>query len=154
MEFRIRKKTAAGGVILTEIIVSLGIIALYSASALWGLSMLNNQAAVARLYTGAQVVAQNQIDLCLSDSPFNPQKNQIPPELTVGTTVTNNVPLYIDPLSNQVVNTGTMTTVVTNTGSTLNGYNLNLYSITVTVSWTYRGRSFNLKMSTMRASDV
>ena len=49
---------------------------------------MNTNAALCRLQTGASTVAQNQIDLILSDSPFNPQYSQVPPELTIGTTNT------------------------------------------------------------------
>ena len=115
---------------------------------------MNTQSNAARLYTGAQTVVQNQIDLVLSDGPFNPQYSQVPPELVVGTQTQTNVAIYLDPVSNQVVNTGTLTTTVANTNTTLNGNALNVYTITVTLTYVFKSRTFSFSMSTMRASDV
>src|ERR1700761_5002536 len=71
---------------LAEVMVALGIFGISAAASVAALLRMNNNAALSRLQTGASTVAQNQIDICLSDSPFNPQKGQIPPELTVGST--------------------------------------------------------------------
>src|SRR3954469_19462643 len=89
---------------LAEVMVALGIFGITSTAAVSAMLRMNNNAALSRLQTGASTVAQNQIDLCLSDSPFNPQKSQIPPELTVGSTSTGSVtnptvPVYTDPKS-------------------------------------------------------
>src|SRR5580693_589720 len=100
---------------------------------------MNINAALCRLQTGACTVAQNQIDLILSDSPFNPQYNEIPPELTIGTTsqgssTSPTVAVYTDPVTNSQV-LGWMTTVVANTNSTENSSTLYIYQATVTVSY-------------------
>src|SRR6476660_9978255 len=63
---------------LTEVMVSCTILALISASIIWGLNQLNYYAAVSRLYTAAQTLAQNQIDLVLTKAPFNPATSQYP----------------------------------------------------------------------------
>ncbi len=119
---------------------------------------MNNNAALSRLQTGASTVAQNQVDLCLSDSPFNPQKSQVPPSLTLGTTNTGSstnptVAVYTDPKTGLQVR-GWMVTEVADTGTTYLSNNLNIYRITVTVNYRFRSRSYSVKMGTMRASDI
>jgi len=122
---------------------------------------MNTNAALCRLQTGASTVAQNQIDLILSDAPFNPQYNQIPPELTVGlnnptnagTSTSPTVPVYTDPSTGAQV-LGWMTTVVADTNTKLNGNVLYIYQATVTVSYVYKGRTYSVKMCTMRTSDT
>lgn len=143
---------------LAEVMVGLGLFGITAAAAVSAMLHVNNNAALSRLQTGASTVAQNQIDLCLSDSPFNPQKSQVPPALTPGSTSTGSsssptVPVYTDPKTGMQV-MGWMVTEVANTGTTYGGNNLNIYRITVTVNYRFRGRSYSMKMGTMRASDI
>lgn len=138
--------------------MALGLFGITAAASAAAMLRMNNNAALSRLQTGASTVAQNQIDLCLSDSPFNPQKNQIPPELTVGSTSTGDVnnptiAVYTDPKTGLQVK-GWMVTEVADTGTTLNGNSLNIYRVTVTVNYQFKGRSYRVKMGTMRASDI
>lgn len=143
---------------LAEVIVALGLFGITAASAAAAMLRMNNNAALSRLQTGASTVAQNQIDLCLSDSPFNPQKNQVPPELTLGTTSTGSsaaptLPVYTDPKTGMQLK-GWMVTEVANTGAALNGNDLKVYRVTVTVFYRFKGRTYSVTMGTMRASDV
>lgn len=143
---------------LAEVMVALGLFWITSAAAVSALLHMNNNAALSRLQTGASTVAQNQIDLCLSESPFNPQKSQVPPSLTVGTTSTGSssnptVPVYTDPKTGLQV-LGWMTTEVANTGTTYNSMDLNVYRVTVTVNYRYRGKAYSVRMATMRAPDI
>ena len=142
------------GITIVEIVVALGVIGLFASSAMWALVMMNNRAAVARLTTGALTVAQNQVDLMFCDAPYNPQKSQVPPELAVGTQIQTNVPIYTDPVTNNVVVSGTITSTVADTGTTYGGYSLNVYTITVTVSYQFRGNNYQITINTMRTSDV
>lgn len=152
--FKLRELSKRKGITIVEIVVSLAVIGLFASSALWALTMMNNKATIARLFTGAQTVAQNQIDLMFCDTPFNPQKAQVPPELAVGTQTQTDVPIYTDPITNEVVTTGTVTSTVTDTNTTYGGYGLNVYSISVTVSYQFRGRNYQVTMNTLRTSDV
>jgi type II secretory pathway pseudopilin PulG len=143
---------------LAEVIVALGLFGITAAAAAAAMLRMNTNAALSRLQTGASTVAQNQIDLCLSDSPFNPQKSQVPAELTVGSTSTGDInnptiAVYTDPKTGMQVK-GWMVTDVADTSTTLNGNNLNIYRITVTVNYKFKGRSYSVKMGTMRASDI
>jgi type II secretory pathway pseudopilin PulG len=149
---------------LIEAMIAIGMFGIYAGVAMTALLRMNTNAALSRLQTGASTLAQNQIDLVLSDSPFNPKYGQIPPELTVGTTNTGTaaaptLAVYTDPISGNKV-LGWMTTVVADTGSTLSagsnasGAALYIYRVTVTVSYNYRGKTRSVTMSTMRASDI
>jgi type II secretory pathway pseudopilin PulG len=142
------------GITIVEVLVSLAVIGLFASSAMWALMMMNNRAVVSRLYTGAQTIAQNQIDLMFCDAPYNPQKSQVPSELAVGTQTQTNVPIYTDPATNDVAVAGTVTSTVTDTGTSYGGYGLNVYSITVTVSYQFRGKNYQVTMNTLRTSDV
>lgn len=152
------RRFRAAAFTLIEAMVALGIFGITAAAAIAGMVRMNTNAALCRLQTGASTIAQNQIDLVLSDSPFNPQYTQTPPELTIGTTNTGTstaptVAVYTDP-STSITVPGWMTTVVANTNTTLNGSTLYIYQVTVTVFYKYKGRQYSVSMSTMRCSDT
>src|SRR2546423_4246199 len=142
---------------LMEVVMALGVIGTMGAGAYVGFNSLNTYAISSRLYTEAQTAAQNQIDLILSKEPFDPTRSKIPTVLTLGTTTTPNVFVYKDPVSGNVVVTGTMTTTITDTGATMTFAGsttaLNTYRATVTVSYTFRGKTYNVSMDTMRTGD-
>jgi prepilin-type N-terminal cleavage/methylation domain-containing protein len=149
---------------LAEVMVALGMFGIMAASSVAAMLRMNNNAALSRLQTGASTVAQNQIDLCLSDSPFNPQKNQVPPALTLGTTnagteANPTVAVYTDPKTysgetekRKVM--GWMITEVANTNTKVGTQDLYVYRVTVTVNYKFKGRSYSVKMGTLRASDI
>jgi prepilin-type N-terminal cleavage/methylation domain-containing protein len=142
---------------LMEVVMALAVVGTMGAGAYVGFNSLNTYAISSRLYTEAQTAAQNQIDLILSKEPFDPTRNKIPTVLALGTTTTPNVFVYKDPVSGNIVVTGTMTTTVTDLGATMtfagSTKNLNTYRATVTVSYTYRGKTYNVSMDTMRTGD-
>jgi prepilin-type N-terminal cleavage/methylation domain-containing protein len=142
---------------LMEVVMALAVVGTMGAGAYVGFNSLNTYAISSRLYTEAQTAAQNQIDLILSKEPFDPTRNKIPTVLTLGTTTTPNVFVYTDPVSGNVVVTGTMTTTITDLGTTMtfagSTTNLNTYRATVTVGYTYRGKTYNVSMDTMRTGD-
>src|SRR5205807_495338 len=63
---------------LVEVLAAATILGLVAAIVIFGLSQLNYFATVSRLYTSAQILAQNQIDLILTKTPYNPSLNQYP----------------------------------------------------------------------------
>ena len=144
------------GLTLVEVIVAAGMISLTCSAVMFAFMQLNQMAMVSRLYTGAAICAQSQIDLISTDTPFEPQNNLFPTELQPGS-ATANVTVYRDPISNFAV-TGTMTTSVSAANSSYpNGTNtdtLYLYEATVTVTYTYRNRSYTVSLSTLRTADV
>jgi hypothetical protein len=157
-----------------EVLAGITLLALVAGSVIFGLNQLNYYAAVNRLYTAAQTLAQNQIDLILTAGPYDPANNKYPspynwlrtdvpyytvidpavtpPNPTLTTTATD-VPIIIDNANKVVM--GKIKTVVTNTGATgTNGASLNLRRATVTVTYTYRNQQFVVSMETMRTSDI
>ncbi len=144
---------------LTEAAVAIALIGITMTAFVSAMTCLNQAASVARNATGAAAVLQNQIDLVLSDGPFNPQKTnsdgtpQIPPELVVGARVTNNVPIYREPTTGTIV-AGTLTTTVTDMSFVTNGVTVPLYRADVTVNYSYRNRNYLVSRSTLRVSDI
>lgn len=131
-------------------------ICLTCTSFMFAFTQLNQMAMIARLYTGGYVIAQTQVDLVATSSPFEPQASIVPTVLTPGT-VTTPVTVYQDPISGDTIS-GTMTTKITtdNTSYTSGGTTetLYLYEATVTVTYQYRNRSYSVALSTLRTSDV
>lgn len=147
------------GFTLIELLVATALLGLLAGSAIWALTQANNYASIARLYTGAETAAQNQVDLILTESPFNPQATppQIPPPLTLGTSAAQTVTLYSEPSGaggQTHTVTGQMVTTVVSNNVVTQGQNLNLYSATVVVTYTYRSKVYRVQLNAMRASDV
>ena len=147
------------GFTLVEVVVAVALLGLLAGGALWTLAQANNYASIARLYTGAETAAQNQIDFLLSDSPFNPQNNEFGTnhEWNPGVSAIDPVTIYTEPAgangqTHAVMGTRT-TTVTVNTVTTLT-QSLNLYSATVVVTYTYRSKNYRVQLNAMRASDV
>lgn len=152
------RRARQGGITLAETAMSVAILSLFIAFAYAAMMISNRQAMVHRLYTLAEEMARNQIDRIEAVGPFNPQFTapmtaQIPAELVLDSTrsnlplTSNNLPLYTDPDSSAVVVTATMTTSVTDTGT------LNTRAALVTVTYTFAGRTYAVKMNTLRTSD-
>jgi prepilin-type N-terminal cleavage/methylation domain-containing protein len=145
------------GFTLMEVVMALGVIGTMGAGCYVGFNSLNAYAVSSRLFSEAQSACQNQIDLILSKEPFDPTKSKIPTVLTLGTTTTPNVFVYKDPVSGNSVVTGTMTTTVSDLGATMTYAGsttaLNTYRATVTVTYTYRNKTYNVSMDTMRTGD-
>ena len=152
---------------LVEVMVASVILALIAGSVIWGLNQLNYYASVSRLYTAAQTLAQNQIDLILTKAPFNPATSQYPTPnvLQIGTyysdprspntlyPASQSVPIYTDPSSGNATVMGTIATTVQDTNVAISGNSLNVRQATVTVTYTFRNKTFTVKMDTMRTSD-
>jgi type II secretory pathway pseudopilin PulG len=175
----------------TEVLMGISILGLTAGAVLYGLNQLNYYASVNRLYTAAQTLAQNQIDLILTKGPFDPASGKYPSPNILGTTSPYNyytdpttgaitvaattatpsptglpaVTIYKDPMNtnsatNKVV-TGTIFTSVKDTGVTVpvttggstTTKNLYLKQATVTVSYVFRRRTYNVVMETMRTAD-
>jgi prepilin-type N-terminal cleavage/methylation domain-containing protein len=152
---RLRPKSDA--FTLVEVMVAVAVLGLFASGALWSLTQANDYAVLSRLYTGAQIAAQSQIDLIMSKGPFNPQKGQVPAVLSLDPHVSETVTLYSDPgtkTSGPIVISGQRTTQVNDTIKTVSGRSLNMYSAVVVVSFSYRGKPHHVQLNTLRASDV
>jgi hypothetical protein len=147
---------------------AMALLVIIAGSVIWGLNQLNYYASVSRLYTAAQTLAQNQVDLILTKSPYDPVGGNYPSPnvLQTGTYYSDpstpntlyasarNVPIYTDPSNNNQIVVGTIKTTVTDTGVSISGNSLNLKQATVVVTYTFRGKAFTVKMDTMRTSDT
>jgi prepilin-type N-terminal cleavage/methylation domain-containing protein len=150
---------------LMEVVMALAVIGTMGAGAYVGFNSINTYAISSRLYTEAQACAQNQVDLILSKEPFDIINSKVPAVLggqvlaaNASTTVTTpNVFVYTDPVSGNVVATGIMTTTIKNPGNTMTfagaTTDLNTYLATVTVTYTYRNKTYNVSMDTARTAD-
>lgn len=153
------RQSSASAFTLLEAALSMAIIAIAMTAFLMTMSRLNESACVARNATGAAAVLQNQIDLLLSDGPFNPQKTnsdgsaQIPPELVIGSHVTNNVAIYREPNTGIVVS-GKLTTTISDMSAVLGSVTMPLYRADVTVTYSYRRQTYFLRRCTLRGADI
>jgi type II secretory pathway pseudopilin PulG len=144
---------------LAETLVGLGMLALLGAGSFWTMNVMNIYATGARLYSEATAKAEQQVDAILTKGPFDPIADPplIPTVLTPGTTTQNGILIYKDPVTNQTVVTGTMTTTVSDSGlaNTVGSTStsLNLYQATVTVSWNFRGKDYSVSLDTMRTGN-
>jgi prepilin-type N-terminal cleavage/methylation domain-containing protein len=175
---RVWPQTAKAGFTLVEVAVGTMILGIVATVIIFGLNQLNTFASVSRLYTVAQTLAQNQIDLILTKGPFdpsaNPPKNPLlngadpnsnilrtdvptywsdPNTPTVLYTSARDMTLYKDPMNNNQVVKGQIATSIKTTGYTVNNKNLNVRQASVTVSYTYRSKPYTVTMNTMRTPD-
>jgi prepilin-type N-terminal cleavage/methylation domain-containing protein len=143
-----------GGFSFVELMLALALIGGVSATSIWSLTDTNRQAAANRLFTEAQIVAQNQVELFQTDGPFNPQLSQVPLALQVDTRQKQGMAVYTDPHNDNIVVTGTLTTQVTDPGITLNSVNLNMRQLTVKITYSFAGHNYLVVMNSMRTSDL
>jgi prepilin-type N-terminal cleavage/methylation domain-containing protein len=165
------------GFTVVEVMAGVSIIALVAGVVIFGLSQLNYYASVNRLFTAAQTLAQNQIDLILTKAPFNPSSSQYPTPNVLGAasdcnptytyysdpstpntlySSSRSVPVYYYTSGASQVNVvmGTIKTDVTAPSLTVGGTSLTMRQATVTVTYTFRNKTFTVKMDTMRTSDI
>lgn len=159
------------GLSILEVFIALAVLGTVSAGVYVGFNEVNAYSVSSRLYSEAHAVAQNQIDVILSKGPFNVTSTpyRVPPELALTTepngapktTVKPNVFVYTDPVSGKVVVTGTMSTRITNlpiqqtypVSSPSVTSPLNIRRATVTVSYTFRNKPYNVVLETLRTAD-
>ncbi|MEY2510313.1 MAG: hypothetical protein QOE26_1076 [Verrucomicrobiota bacterium] len=172
---------------LVEIVIALAVLGTMAAGCYIGFNSITNYAVSSRLYTEAETAAQNQIDLILSREPFDVMitPTRIPFELmtsaelaalspalgssTPATTssyypyylsngqLARDAFIYTDPVTGNIIVKGTITTQVTDVGSTetleSTTVGLNIRRATVTVSYIFRNTNYTVVMDTMRTAD-
>lgn len=140
---------------LTDVLITTGILLLVGATAIYALTLTNRNAVSARVTAAAQSVVQNQIDQILTRGPYVPTNvpADIPSVLSSGTTVTKDVPVFVDPETNTLIVSGTLTTKIEDSGASVKGTPLYVLKAAVTLDYTLGGRAFSLTMNTLRAPD-
>jgi len=138
------------GFTLVEAIVGLMMLVLAASVIFFAFSQTNHIASEARLYTAAQFIVQQQIDLIQSDTPFIPQNSQIPPELS-GTAPATYPTVYADPATGNTLVTGTLATTITNISNS--GYLEYAYRAQVQLTYSYRSKQYEVDSWTIRGSD-
>lgn len=151
------RRASRAGITLVETTMSIAVLSLFLAMGYATLLIANKNAMISRLYTLAEEMARDQIDQIETASPYNPQfvaplGPQIPPALVLdsargNTPLVQTLPLYTDPNTGTTVVNAQVSTSVTDVGS------LNSRAATVTVSYTFGKRSYQVKMNTIRTSD-
>ena len=174
--------TARGGFTFVEVIMGITVLALAAGVMIFGLNQLNYYATVNRLYTAAQTLAQNHIDLIRTKGPFDPSKNKYP--LLNGTDSNTNilrtdtnyfydpttptqlypkttypsgklVTIYKDPMNGNAIVQGTIEVSVRNPSPafTVSGNTLEMRQASVTVSYTFRRQTYAVVMNTLRSAE-
>ena len=157
------------GFTIVEVMVSLAVIVLFVSVVFWAQLMMNKQAAIARLYTGALAAAQSQIDAvqnlsstalsnAYSSGILSTTAQQV--SIASGSVQLSSTPatviVYSDPqliVSGSLgTYTGNQTTTLKVTGTTALGTgNFHYYSANVTVSYLYCSSTYTLTLQTARS---
>ena len=97
------RRFVAAGFTLVEIMGAMAMLGVAASSIIFGLNQLNHFSTVNRLYTAAQTLAQNHIDLILTMGPYDPATGKYPVPTTCGAATSTNTilrtdtPYYYDP---------------------------------------------------------
>ena len=172
-KYRIRRRT---GFTLIETIIAIAALGIGVACTVGALTKMNEIASTGRNMTGAAAAVMSQIDLFQSVGPFNPQKAEVPNDvtnrtydMTLGThiiscrdpiakTTSNKWPIYqyTDSSNNNVAvvetdpNKGEYLKIqVTDISASVP----NTYQAVVTITYTYRNKQYSFSMSAIRTSD-
>jgi type II secretory pathway pseudopilin PulG len=149
------RRNAERAFTLTEILITSGIIIVVGATAMYALTMINKYAASSRVQAAAAAIVQYQIDQILTRGPYVP--TNVPPDvpaiLTNGTTTTNNLQVFVDPETSNVLVSGKLTTTIQDSGATYKSSPLYVLKAAVKLEYTFAGKSFTVAMDTLRAPD-
>lgn len=145
------------GFTVLEIAFAVAIFAAFAVLSVISFSQLNWFASSARYETLALAAAQQKMDQIMT-TPWS-VSGATPAVLTAGTTTETNLPLNNDSfntetgLSSAFTNYDTQVLDSRKTVITAVGGNTRLLSVAVTVSYTYRGRSYSITQYGLRATD-
>lgn len=140
---------------LTDVLITSGILIVVGATAMYALTLTNRNAVGSRVQAAAHSIVQNQIDQILTRGPYVPTNDppDVPAVLAPGKTLTKKVPVFIDPQTGALVVSGTLTTVITDSGATASGTQLYVVKAAVTLDYSLAGRTYAVVMNTLRAPD-
>jgi type II secretory pathway pseudopilin PulG len=163
---------SARGLTIVEAVVAITLLGIGITTAITAMTRFNVFASSSRNMTGAYTSVMTQIDAIESAAPFDPlhiaedgtSDPQIPDVLVLdsdrgGNPLSESVRVYLykdpnkdpsDPTSDIVVVNGTRTTSVVDVSTVFNSATIPMRRATVTVSYTYLGKSYSYSMSTVR----
>ena len=149
----LNRARAEGAFTLMEVLIASGILTAVGATAIYALTLTNRQAVSSRVRAAAQSIVQNQIDQILTRGPYAP--TNVPPDIpaVLKTATTNDVPVFTDPETGKLLVSGTLKTVIEDSGAKANGAPLHVLKAGVTLDYTLAGRKQTITMNTMRAPD-
>jgi len=134
---------------------AVGIMAVFVCGSLTALTQMNRYAAIARLRTLALAFAQQKIDLVMT-TPWN-VAGTVPTILTAGTTTENSLPLDNDNYNSEAGLSSPFTSLDMNINATrttvVSNVSARVIQAVVTVSYTYRGRTYTVSLNTLRTTD-
>ena len=143
------------GITLPEVIIAAAVLALFIVGSVSAMAQINRWASVARMRTMALAAAQQKIDQILTTSWS--VLNTTPAILTAGTTTETNLPLNYDTFNSESNLVSSWTTFDTpinlNRTTQITSISTHQVRAVVTVSYTYRGKSYTVSMTTLRTSD-
>lgn len=143
------------GFTLPEVVIAASILALFVAGSVATLAQINRWAAAARLRTLSLALAQQKCDEVLT-TPWQTGTAR-PNVLTVGTATETKLPLNNDNFNNAAGLSSVFTQLDTPVDATrttqITDVNVRMVRAVVNVAFTFRGHTYNTRLTTLRAID-
>jgi prepilin-type N-terminal cleavage/methylation domain-containing protein len=152
---KIGRRARRGGFTFVELLVAMGILVLFSATAMAALTQFNRFATISRLRTHALALAQQRIDDVLTSQWLIGVTRS--PELAVGTVTETNLVMNADTKNSATALKSDFTDlgvpITCTRTSTVADITTRTLRATVTVTFTYANRTYSVVLNTMRATD-
>lgn len=153
----LRRLKKNAGVLLAEAMVAAGVLAMVIVGGGQAMLTANRLAAASRVWTGARAVVQRNIDTALTSSFTQASTPAILAITPSGGQVwdddggfDNTVQIAVQDNNSLIVASGTLTRTVT---AVSNPDSADIRLVTFSLTYTYRGRTNTVSMSTMRSID-
>jgi prepilin-type N-terminal cleavage/methylation domain-containing protein len=149
------ERSRRSGFTFVEILVAMGVLVLFSGAAMAALTQFNRFATASRLRSHALALAQQRIDDVLTTQWLLGLSR--PPELTAGTVTETNLVMNADAKNSATALKSDFTDlgvpIACTRTSTVTDISARTLRVTVTVTFTYANRTYNVALNTMRATD-
>lgn len=154
---QLRKLTRRGGFTFTEVLVAMGILIIFSGTALTALIEYNRYAYVSRLRLHAQALAQQRIDEVLSSNWNIGVTADRHTNISAGTKPPETLVMNADAFNSQAALKSNFTSLAAPVSCTrvtqITDLSTRLMRATVTVTFTYAKKTYTVSLSTIRSSD-
>ncbi|MEI9895853.1 MAG: hypothetical protein WDN28_18755 [Chthoniobacter sp.] len=149
------RRRQALGFTLTEVVIAASVLALFIVGAVSAMAQINRWASAARMRTLATALVQQKIDEVLT-TPWS-VLSTTPTVLTAGTVTETRLPLNNDAFNNETGLSSAFTNldvqVIDTRTTVITSVSAHMIRALVTVSYTYRGHSYSISMTTLRTTD-